>query len=118
MTIELSKLTDLQLLSLISEATAELTARAGKPVVERFAAAEREKITVREPATEQKDFALMIKAKLMRGDYIKAGERQDVAAITAEFPEWSRMQRLPLTSNAGDWGRASESATTPRAKER
>lgn len=118
MTIELSKLTDLQLLSLISEATAELTARAGKPHVERIASPTREKVSVREPDEDQKDFVLMIKAKLRRGDYIKSGDRYDVVAITSQFPEWARLQQMPTETGNGAWSRLSERMMAPRAKER
>lgn len=117
MTINLSSLTDLQILSLISEATAELTARAGKPIVERIKAEEREVVVMREPDEDQKDFVLMIKAKLRRGDYIKSGDRYDVVAITSQFPEWARLQQMPTETGAGAWSRIGERMMAPRAKE-
>lgn len=118
MTIELSKLSDLQLLSLISEATAELSARAAKPLEQRIADPTRPTVTIREPDAEQKEFVMMIKGKMQRGDYIRASERHDVAAITSIYPEWSRKQRMPTSPGASAWRSAAEHMTAPRAKER
>jgi hypothetical protein len=115
--MNLSKLSERELVELIAKASAELSTRINAADVARIPAP-RTVIAVREPGAEQKDFMLMIASMLRAGKYIKAAEREAVAEISAEFPEWARLQQIPSGSSAGNWRRAAEYQSAPRAKEK
>lgn len=118
MVIDFSKLSDNELLSLIREAVAELETRVSMPRVERVPARDRPVIALREPPDHEKDFCLMVKTRLRRGEYIKADERRQVAEMAAQYPEWVKRQGLPTESGTGAWRRAKEFHSIPRADER
>jgi hypothetical protein len=73
---------------------------------------------MREPDEDQKDFVLVLKARLKRGEYITASERQDAAKIADEFPQWMRLQGMPSGSGTGEWRKASAYYSVVRARER
>ncbi|MDQ7989001.1 MAG: hypothetical protein REI09_05135 [Candidatus Dactylopiibacterium sp.] len=118
MKIELSGLTDIELITLISSASAELADRLKNPtVVKRVPAVERT-VLVKEPGADDKDFVLTIKSLVQKGGYIKAAERRRVAEIAANYPEWVSRQQLPTDSGTGSWGKARSFHGIARAKER
>ncbi len=91
----LSLLTEAQLVKLIKEAGAELAARLDRQQIDRIPTP-RVVVTMREPSEDQKDFVLMLKARLKKGEYIKAGERREAAAIAERVPRVDA-----LAANAG-----------------
>ncbi len=106
MKINLSELSDFDLATLIRSAAAELQSRLSQePIVTRVPAAERV-VTVREPSESDKTYVLMLKSVLQRGGYVKAAERQRVATIAQQFPEWVRLQQLPTESGTAVWREA------------
>lgn len=115
MKIPLNEISTPGLLKLMRDVAAELEARLSTPEVERVQAV-RPVVLLREPPAEDIDFALMIKARLKGGGYVKAHERERVAQIAQEFGEWVKRQGLPTTHNAGDWRRAGEGLSALRAK--
>ena len=48
----------------------------------------------------------------------EAAERQRVAAIAGNYPEWVRQQGLPTDSGTGSWKAAQRYLGAARAKER
>lgn len=115
--MNLSKLSDMDLIDLIKKASAELSDRMNAPTIERVPSP-CNVVVVREPNDDQKDVVLAIKARLQRGEYITASDRRDVAAITSEFPEWARLQRMPTEHGTWAWRKAKEFHSLARAKER
>ena len=115
--INLSQLTQPELVELIQNASAELATRMATPAIERIKH-HRLVVSMREPPEEDKDFMLMLKAELARGGYIKAQDRHRAAGIAREFPEWARHQQMPSGGGAGEWRRAGEVHSAPRAMER
>ncbi|ULQ45890.1 hypothetical protein JN531_012345 [Flagellatimonas centrodinii] len=109
MKLELDKMTDVDLASLISAAMAEWALRrphvADTEVITRVPAKPKS-IVVHEPSEAEKDFVLRLKTKIKSGTYVKASERQAAAEITARYPAWAKLQKLPTTPSAGDWKRA------------
>jgi hypothetical protein len=118
--IDLKTLPTPNLVALIAAAVQELAARTDLPEplpsvpAVPVAAAPQQQI----PPDDDRDFVLMIKAQVKRGTYIKAGERQRVAAIGVQYPVWVRSQGLPLDAGTGSWKAASQYHSAPRAPER
>lgn len=117
MKIDLSKLSSHDLARLIRDASAMLASRLDEsPEIVRQPAP-RAVISVSEPPSADKDFALFIKGQLQAGKYISAAERRRVSSIAASYPQWIRMQGLPTEHNAGTWSRARQYASARRARE-
>lgn len=115
--MNLSQLSQQELVELIQKASAELASRLAQPEIERIKHP-RPVIAMREPPEEDKDFVLAMKHLLSKGRYAKAAERERVAEIAREYPEWVAQQRMPKSSSAGEWRRVSEFYALGRAKER
>lgn len=95
----------------------ELQARLAAPVEVRLQDGQSVE-TLRVPQENDADFVLMIAARVRAGGYVKAGERERVAKIAQEYGGWVKRQGLPVTHNAGDWKRRTETARAPRAQEK
>ena len=115
MKIPLNEISTPGLLKLMRDVAAELENRLGEHEVRRVQAT-RPTTVLREPPDDDVDFALMLKARLQRGEYVKAHERERLAKIAEWFGPWVERQGLPTTHNAGDWRRAAERVSAPRAK--
>lgn len=115
--MNLSKLSQQELVELIRKASDELAARLARPEFERIASP-KAVIVMREPPADEKEYCLMIKMLLRRGEYIRAEERRRVAEIARQYPEWVKRQGLPTESGTGAWRQAKEFHSTPRANER
>lgn len=114
---------DAELIRLINAASTELLRRAGQKVASPAPCktlqpdpAVAALISKPDPADE--DFCLMIAARIRSGGYVKAGERERVAAIAQNYPLWVERQGLPTAHNAGDWRRGAAHASAPRARGR
>ncbi len=105
------------LLKLMRDVAAEIEARLNEPLQARIYDT-RPVDTLRVPPEDEADFVLMLAARVKAGGYVKAGERQRVAALAQEYAPWIRRQGLPTTHNAGDWQRRINIASAPRAKAR
>lgn len=118
MKINLAELSDADLAALVAAAGTELARRLfeGDRIVRR--AAPPQTVIVDEPDAASKDFVLYIAEQARAGKYIKAGERARVADIAETYPVWVKMQGLPTTRNAGDWGRTRSYLSAGRARER
>lgn len=114
--MNLSKLSQQELVDLISKASAELAERMARPEVYREKSS-RPVTILREPPEDDKDFALMIKAEVQRGGYIKAAERERIAEIAKSYHEWVEHQRLPTGRGTGEWRKAAQQHTARRARE-
>lgn len=114
--MNVSKLSDAELVDFIKKASEELSSRMATPEINRVQAS-RQVVTMREPPEDDKDFALMIKAEVQRGGYIKAAERERIADIAATFPEWIEHQKLPTGRGTGEWRKAAQRHTARRARE-
>jgi hypothetical protein len=75
-------------------------------------------VTLQEPPSDDKDFALYVKSQLQRGGYIVASERQRIAEIAKTYPAWIRQQQLPTESGTGPWKKAQQYFRAGKAKER
>lgn len=115
--MNLSKLSITELAELIREASLELASRMNEPEIQRIQA-DRPVVALREPPEDDKDFVLRTKAELQRGGYIRAAERQRVAAIAERYPDWVRRQGLPTEKGTGAWRDAAHRLSAPRARER
>lgn len=125
MKIQLNEISTAGLLRLLRDVAAELETRqasfSAQPAKKPAAASQPAPAMaalLHAPDTEDADFCLMIAARIRSGGYVKAGERERVAAIAQDFPVWVRRQGLPTTHNAGDWKRRIEFASAALAKER
>lgn len=115
--MNLSKLTQAELVDLIQKASAELASRLSQPEMHRIKH-ERPILAMREPSEDDKDFVLAMKELLRKGQYAKAGERERVAEIAEQYPEWMAQQRMPKSRSAGEWRRVGDFYALGRAKER
>ena len=125
MKIHLNELSTPGLLRLLRDVAAELETRqtdfAAQPAKKPAAAAQPDPAMaalLHAPDAADADFCLMIAARIRSGGYVKAGERERVAAIAQDFPVWVSRQGLPTVHNAGAWQRAKSSAGAPRARAR
>lgn len=125
MKIQLNEISTAGLLRLLRDVAAELetrqTAFAAQPAKKPAAASQPDPAMaalLHAPDTEDADFCLMIAARIRSGGYVRAGERERVAAIAQDFPAWVSRQGLPTVHNAGEWQRAKSSAAAPRARAR
>lgn len=123
--MNLHNMSDAELLALIAEAAQTLRGRAGALPVS--SAAQPLTATARDPRIAalisapdeaDQDFCLMLAARIRGGGYVKAHERERVAAIAQDYPAWVRRQGLPTVHNAGEWQRSIAMASAPRAKAR
>lgn len=105
--MNLSKLTQQELVDLIQQASAELAERMSRPEIERIPHS-RPVVVMREPPSESKAFVLRVKTMVSKGVYIKAAERNRVAAIAEDYPEWVKQQGLPAERGTSAWREASE----------
>lgn len=115
--MNLSALSITELAELIRAASLELASRMSEPEIQRIQA-DRPVIALREPPEDDKDYVLMVKAALERGSYITAAERQRVATIAAQYPDWVRRQGLPTEKGTWAWRDAAHRLSAPRARER
>lgn len=111
-----------ELVTLIRRASAELANRFSPELVTSQDAAKKSPALppteIRRPPEDDAAFILRIKSRVSQRGYIKAAERQRVATIATEFPQWVKRQGLPLDSGTGSWNKAREYLSTPMAKER
>ncbi|SHL52020.1 hypothetical protein [Halomonas caseinilytica] len=105
--MNLSELTQPELVDLIQKASAELADRMAQPEIERIPH-QRPTVVMREPPAEDKAFVLRVKTMVSKGVYIKAAERRRVAAIAEDYPEWVKQQGLPTERGTSAWRDASE----------
>lgn len=123
MKIPLNEISTNGLLRLLNDVAAELHSRHD------FAPQDKKKPAVAQPDkamaalldapdADDADFCLMIAARIIGGGYVKAHERERVAAIAQDYPLWVRRQGLPTVHNAGAWQRSTVSASAPRARAR
>lgn len=108
MKINLTDLSDEDLSTLIIEAMEEWASRQGampRTIVSRRPTVTHQ-VTIDEPPHEDKEFALYVKSMLVAGEYIKAGERQRVAEIAEQYPDWVRRQQLPTEKGTAAWRNA------------
>lgn len=115
--MNLSKLSAVQLAQLISDASAELSARLAAPGVQRVKP-ERAVVVLREPAEEDKDFVLRLKTTVMSGGYVSASDRQRIADLAVEFGPWIKRQGLPTERGTWAWRKLAENARISPAKDR
>lgn len=117
MRIPLKEISTEGLLNLLQDVAAEVSARLSTPIEQRVVAVE-SVVVVREPTAGQKEVCLQVAQALRSGGYITADERRQVAAVANEFPQWVRLQGLPLDSGTGSWRKAAEKYRIGSAKER
>lgn len=115
--MNLTELSAQQLVKLIGEASAELSARMTSPVIERVKA-ERTLVVLREPTDDDKDFILRIKSVVAAGGYVLARERDRVAEIASDFGPWVARQGLPTERGTGAWRKLAQRSRIPAAQER
>lgn len=126
---KISTMTDSELIAMIHKASAELMRRAGETpsatpmqsiaqALAPSASAPAPAPAVERPPENDVDFVMYAKRAMQKGEYLKAHERERVAAIAQAFPEWAKLQEVPTTASAGEWRRAATYATAGRAKER
>lgn len=111
MRIDLASLTDQELSALIMGAMKEWASRQPgqqETQIVRQPAPKPRVITVQEPPEQDKEFVLSLKTRLMRGQYIKAGEREAVAEIASEYPQWILRQGLPTEKGTKAWRDAAD----------
>ena len=106
MQIDISDLSDADLIKLIKSAADELTRRTSTQV--QHIKSEPRIVKVQQPDPADEDFALRLITKMRRGDHIKADERQRAAEIARKFPDWAVMHGLPRSSTTGPWRKARE----------
>lgn len=122
MNIPLNQISTVGLLKLLRDVAAELDSRHASFAPQapgKTAAARRDPAMAAlldAPHAEDADFCLMIAARIRAGGYVKAHERDRVAAIAQDHPTWVRRQGLPTVHNAGAWQRSAALASAPRAR--
>lgn len=115
MKIKLSTFSDAELIRLISLISTELESRLRAPFAPET---EAEAEAMMEPSRDDKDYCLRIKTRLESGSYILAAERERVAAIASEYPQWVARQGLPADKNTGSWRTAKNYHSIKPANER
>lgn len=120
--IDIHGLSTDDLVTLIRRASAELANRfppgQGKSQAEKQKPPAPLPPEIKRPTEDDAAFILRIKSRVSQRGYIKAAERQRVAAIAKEYPEWVKRQELPLDSGTGSWKKTGDYLSTPLAKER
>lgn len=111
MKIDLASLTDQELSALLMGAMKEWASRQPghqETQIVRQPAPKPRIITLKEPPERDKEFVLSLKARLIRGQYIKAGEREAVAEIAEHYPQWVLRQGLPTEKGTRAWRDAAD----------
>lgn len=118
MTQDLKSLSTSALLSLIQEASAELSRRLspGEPL-SNCSSPPLSEGRVR-PPDDEVDFVMMLKSKATAGRYITADERRRASDIGGRYPAWYQRQQLPTDSGTGSWKKYVDYMSAPRAMER